>query len=128
MLPGSFSCIWRRTAGCVGGGAGGVLRLVQAGERPVDEHWPVGAGVRPPAAATEGKYRVRTTGKVKWFDDSKGYGFITRDDGQKDCFVHYSAIQSGDAFKSLAEGDAVEFDVAEGDKGPVAENVVKLES
>jgi CspA family cold shock protein len=70
---------------------------------------------------------MRTTGKVKWFNDSKGFGFITPDDGQKDCFVHFSAIQSGDdAFKTLGEGDAVEFDVVQGEKGPAAENVVRL--
>jgi len=70
---------------------------------------------------------MRTTGKVKWFNDSKGFGFITPDDGQKDCFVHFSAIQSGDdAFKTLGEGDSVEFDVVDGEKGPAAENVVRL--
>ena len=68
---------------------------------------------------------MRLTGKVKWFNDSKGFGFITRDDGQKDCFVHHSAIQ-GNGFKSLAEGDSVEFDVVQGNKGPAAENVVKI--
>jgi CspA family cold shock protein len=68
---------------------------------------------------------MRITGKVKWFNDSKGFGFITRDDGQKDCFVHHSAIQ-GNGFKSLAEGDPVEFDVVQGNKGPAAENVVKI--
>ncbi len=68
---------------------------------------------------------MRITGKVKWFNDSKGFGFITRDDGQKDCFVHHSAIQ-GNGFKSLAEGDPVEFDVVQGNKGPAAENVTKI--
>ncbi|MHB1224242.1 MAG: cold shock domain-containing protein [Gemmatimonadaceae bacterium] len=67
---------------------------------------------------------MRTTGKVKWFNDAKGFGFITPNDGAKDCFVHYSSIQ-GDGFKSLAEGDDVEFDVVDGQKGPAAENVVK---
>jgi CspA family cold shock protein len=65
---------------------------------------------------------MRVTGKVKWFNESKGFGFITRDDGQKDCFVHYSAIQ-GNGFKTLKEGDKVEFDVVQGQKGPAANNV-----
>jgi CspA family cold shock protein len=68
---------------------------------------------------------MRNTGRVKWFNDSKGFGFITPEDGQKDCFVHHSAIQ-GNGFKSLAEGDRVEYDIVEGKKGPAASNVVKI--
>jgi len=63
------------------------------------------------------------TGTVKWFNDAKGYGFITPDESGKDLFVHHSAI-SGDGFKSLAEGQKVEFEAAEGEKGPEAKNVV----
>ncbi|MDH3330426.1 MAG: cold-shock protein [Desulfobulbaceae bacterium] len=63
-------------------------------------------------------------GKVKWFNDSKGFGFIEQDGG-KDVFVHHNAIQ-GEGFKSLQEGDRVKFDVVDGAKGPAAANVVKL--
>jgi CspA family cold shock protein len=64
-------------------------------------------------------------GTVKWFSDQKGYGFVTPADGSKDVFVHHSAIQ-GDGFKSLQEGQSVEFEVTQGPKGPQATNVVKL--
>ena len=63
-------------------------------------------------------------GKVKWFSNQKGYGFITSEDG-KDVFVHYSAIK-GDGYKTLQEGDSVEFDVTQGPKGEQATNVVKI--
>src|SRR5215208_5169732 len=68
---------------------------------------------------------MRTQGTVKWFNDAKGFGFITPEGGQKDCFVHHSAIQ-GSGFKSLAEGERVEFDVVQGQKGPAAENVTRI--
>jgi CspA family cold shock protein len=63
-----------------------------------------------------------TTGTVKWFNESKGFGFISPSDGGKDVFVHFSAIQ-GSGFKTLAQGQAVSFDVEDGPKGPQASNV-----
>jgi CspA family cold shock protein len=67
---------------------------------------------------------MRLTGRVKWFNDSKGYGFIEQEGG-RDIFVHYTAIQ-GEGFKSLAEGQKVEFEIIEGAKGPQATKVVKV--
>ena len=67
---------------------------------------------------------ARLQGKVKWFNNSKGYGFIGQDEGA-DVFVHYSAIE-GDGFKSLQEGDSVEFEIVQGQKGPQDDKVTKL--
>ena len=65
------------------------------------------------------------TGTVKWFNETKGFGFIATENGGKDCFVHQSAIQ-GEGFRTLNEGDRVEYDVVQGEKGPAAANVVKI--
>ena len=67
----------------------------------------------------------RLKGIVKWFNNAKGYGFIGRDDGGADVFIHYSAITS-EGYKSLAEGDRVEFEIVQGQKGPQAEKVTKV--
>ncbi len=69
---------------------------------------------------------MSTTGRVKWFNDTKGYGFIATEDGSTECFVHHTAIQS-EGFRTLNEGDRVQFDIVEGQKGPAAENVIKLD-
>jgi cold shock protein len=68
---------------------------------------------------------LKEKGTVKWFNEQRGYGFITRDNGGSDVFVHYSAIK-GNGFKTLEEGQDVEFVVAQGPKGPQAQEVVKL--
>ena len=70
---------------------------------------------------------MSTTGTVKWFNDSKGFGFITPDGGDKDVFVHHSAIQGMSGFRTLSEGDRVQFEIVEEAKGPAAQNVVKIE-
>ena len=70
---------------------------------------------------------MATKGKVKWFNDAKGFGFITPEDGSPDVFVHFSAIQ-GEGFKTLAEGQKVEFELIDGPKGPQAANVTKAQN
>ena len=74
--------------------------------------------------ATQVNTMSKTTGTVKWFNETKGFGFIEREDGP-DVFVHFSSIQA-DGFKTLADGQKVEFDVTDSQKGPQAENVVPL--
>jgi len=69
---------------------------------------------------------VRVTGTVKWFDSKKGFGFITKDDDQTDVFVHFSAIE-GKGFKNLEEGERVEFEIVQEEKGPRAQNVKKIQ-
>jgi CspA family cold shock protein len=81
----------------------------------------IGAWLREFSQMEGGESLMRVTGTVKWFNDAKGYGFIAREDGD-DVFVHYSAI-SGSGFRSVNEGQAVEFDVVEGPKGKQAANV-----
>ena len=66
-------------------------------------------------------------GKVKWFNNQKGFGFITAEENSKDIFVHYSAVQ-GDGYKTLTKGQDVQFDLIKGDKGDQAQNVVKLQA
>jgi CspA family cold shock protein len=67
---------------------------------------------------------LRQTGKVKWFNENKGYGFILQQEGGRDVFVHYSEIKE-DGYRTLSEGELVEFDVAESPKGPQAKDVVR---
>src|SRR5262245_6573136 len=98
-------------------------------DRPALTQRSVGAGAstNTPTIPPQQEFgsMARTTGTVKWFNDAKGYGFITPENGSKDCFVHHTAIKA-DGFRSLAEGDRVEFDIVEGAKGPAAENVTKV--
>ena len=103
-----------------------LLFIARRGELKARDIQSVGTDMPDPDVInTQWEYRMRTTGTVKWFNDAKGFGFITPEDGSKDCFVHHSAIQ-GSGFKSLAEGERVEFDMVQGQKGPAAENVARV--
>ena len=70
---------------------------------------------------------MRTKGTVKWFNDGKGFGFVTPEDGSKDCFVHHSAIQ-GEGFRALREGEEVRLDLVQGGRGPAGEDVTAVGS
>jgi cold shock protein len=83
-------------------------------------------GVGMLLGSTRRKKKVRMKGTVKWFNNAKGFGFIGRDDGNADVFVHYSAINI-EGYKSLQEGDQVEFEIVDGQKGPQAGNVTRLQ-
>jgi len=107
---------WRRK----GKAADAAFFFVPAQTAPELVYW---RGTRA-APQQAGRRTMRITGKVKWFNNAKGYGFIERDGGS-DVFVHYSAIQ-GDGFRSLEEGQAVEFEIVDGPKGPQAGNVTKI--
>jgi CspA family cold shock protein len=90
------------------------------GARPQHSRGPRGAAAPPPRASSGG----RVQGAVKWFNEAKGFGFIQQEGGE-DIFVHFSAIR-GDGFRSLTEGDRVEFDIVDGAKGKQAANVNKI--
>jgi cold shock protein len=83
-------------------------------------------GVRVLMGFARRKTNVRLKGTVKWFNNAKGFGFIGREDGSPDVFVHYSAISS-EGYKSLQEGDQVEFEIVDGQKGPQAGNVTRAQ-
>jgi CspA family cold shock protein len=84
-----------------------------------------GALLRRGHVTTRSAPMARVSGTVKWFNDAKGFGFITPENGEKDCFVHHTAIEA-EGFRSLAEGERVEFEIVQGQKGPAAERVTKL--
>ncbi len=94
--------------------------------KPLDEVRVAGPWIRRQHRDTRESSNVRMQGTVKWFNDQKGFGFISRADNGQDCFVHFSAIQA-EGFRSLAEGEKVEFDVVDGAKGPAAENVIRVD-
>jgi CspA family cold shock protein len=110
---------------CFSGGFANARARGVISPRNVDDRWSDVPYLESRTTQFQESTEMATTGTVKWFNDSKGFGFITPEDGSKDCFVHHSAIQ-GSGFKSLSEGERVEFEVVQGQKGPAAENVVRL--
>ncbi len=101
-----------------------LVAFLEAGGHKTFTLWPFFLGPSATHSTNREEVQHMAQGTVKWFNDSKGYGFITSDDGT-DIFVHHTSIQ-GTGFKSLAEGQKVTFDVEQGPKGPKAVNVVKL--
>jgi CspA family cold shock protein len=103
----------------------GAVRCGIQTHREGSDHEQFAAGRETLGGEKGSQSKMPITGTVKWFNNEKGFGFITREDGGKDCFVHHTAIQ-GDGYKSLNEGDRVEFEETQGPKGPAAQNVVKV--
>jgi cold shock protein len=101
------------------------LAIPQPARPAVERRSAAGGSARRPHVHHRGSIEMRKVGTVKWFNDAKGFGFITPEDGDKDCFVHYSSIQ-GQGFRSLVEGERVEYEVVNGDKGPAAANVARV--
>lgn len=102
------------------------LRMTDRSDNVISGYWGDRGVLNARIGSRDGRkggWDKMATGKVKWFNNSKGYGFIEKEGGG-DVFVHYSAIQ-GDGFKTLNEGESVDFEIADGSKGPQAVNVVK---
>jgi cold shock protein len=98
------------------------LSVCQKGRRGVVQAW---LGLKTPGSSINNQGEGMATGTVKWFNDAKGYGFITPDDGSEDLFAHFSAINMS-GFKTLKEGQKVSFDVVQGPKGKQASNIQKV--
>jgi CspA family cold shock protein len=129
-IPLVFGCLWMCTprsdsARDIAGGflLGGHTQSIEASVTQTSGAAPQYAVCRGPRTPVQQEFQV-ASGTVKWFNEAKGFGFITQQDGGEDVFVHFSAI-NGDGFKTLAEGETLEFDVTRGPKGLQAANVRK---